>query len=94
MGGRCKDAAPVGTRVVKRTYVERNGYTYHTEVSGKVVAYLGHGSAGYHYYRIKFEKPIYEHTNDLVIDVLEDHLVFPDGQSESEQAKIILSEKT
>lgn len=93
MGRRCNDAAPVGTKVNKRTFVERNSYIYHTEVAGKVVAYLGHIGADFHYYRVKFVAPIYEHRNDLVIDVAEHDLVFPYGQSESEQAKIILLEK-
>ena len=93
MGRRCKDSAPVGTRVIKRTFVERNGYRYPTEVDGKVLPYSGHVGAGFHLYKVKFEKPVYEYTNDLVITVGEYDLVFPNGQSEDEQAKIIMAEK-
>ncbi len=90
MGRKCKDSAPVGTNVIKRTFVQRNEYNYPTEVIGKIVAYLGHIGADFHYYRVKFEKPIYSHTNDLVQEIAEYDLVFPNGQSESEQAAIIL----
>lgn len=89
---RCKDAAPVGTRVIKRTFVTQNGYHYPTEVDGKVVAYTGHVGPGFHFYKVKFEKPVYDHTNDLVITVGEYDLVFPDGESEAEQAKKILEQ--
>lgn len=92
MGRKCKDAAPVGTRVIKRTFVERNGYHYQTQVDGKVVAYTGHVGAGFHFYRVKFEKPVYDHTNDLVMEVGEYDLIFPDGESEEEQAKKILEQ--
>lgn len=93
MGRRCKDSAPVGTKVIKRTFVERNGYNYPTEVYGKIVAYVGHVGADFHFYRVKFEKPIYDHTNGLVHEIGEYDLVFPNGQSESEQAKRIMAEK-
>ena len=93
MGRRCKDSAPVGTKVIKRTYVERNGYNYPTEVDGKVVAYLGHIGAGFHFYRVKFEKPIYDHNNELVVEIGEYDLVFPSGESEAQQAEIIMAEK-
>ena len=90
---KCKDAAPVGTRVIKHTFVERNWYHYPTEVNGKVVAYTGHVGPGFHFYKVKFEKPVYDHRDDLVVEVGEYDLVFPDGESEAEQAKKIMAEK-
>lgn len=90
---RCEEAAPVGTKVIKRIYIDRGGYSYRTDVKGKVVAYRGHVGADFHFYKIKFEAPIYEYSTSLVQTVGEYDLIFPNGQSESEQAKRIMRKK-